>query len=66
MDFISGIENKLNVVKSKNFMEIQPGDVPETYADVKGLTEDFNYTPSTPIEIGISNFIDWYKMYYGK
>ena len=66
MDFISAIENKLNVVISKNFMEVQPGDVPETYADVKGLTEDFNYTPSTPIEIGISNFIDWYKMYYGK
>ena len=66
MDFISAIENKLNKNISKNLIEIQPGDVPETYADVKDLEEDFNYKPNTSIEIGISNFIDWYKMYYGK
>ena len=66
MDFISAIENKLNKNVSKNLIEIQPGDVPETYADVKDLEEDFNYKPNTSIEIGISNFIDWYKIYYGK
>lgn len=66
MDFISAIENKLNKNISKNLIEIQPGDVPQTYADVKDLEEDFKYKPNTSIEIGISNFIEWYKMYYGK
>lgn len=65
MDFISAIENKLNKNISKNLIEIQPGDVPQTYADVKDLEEDFKYKPNTSIEIGISNFIEWYKMYYG-
>lgn len=66
MDFISAIENKLGNKIKKNLMEIQPGDVPETYADVKDLEADFNYKPNTSVEIGISNFIDWYKDYYGK
>lgn len=65
MDFISAIENKLGIKIKKNLMEIQPGDVPETYADVKDLEADFNYKPNTSVEIGISNFIDWYKDYYG-
>lgn len=66
MDFISAIENKLNKNISKNLIEIQPGDVPQTYADIKDLEEDFKYKPNTSIEIGISNFIEWYKIYYGK
>ena len=66
MDFITAIEKKIGKTVKKNFMEIQPGDVPETYADVTDLERDFNYKPNTSIDFGISKFIDWYKDYYGK
>ena len=66
MDFITAIEKKIGKTVKKNFMEIQPGDVPATYADVTELENDFNYKPNTSIDFGISKFIDWYKEYYGK
>jgi len=66
MDFITAIEKKIGKTVKKNFMEIQPGDVPATYADVTDLENDFNYKPNTSIDFGISKFIDWYKEYYGK
>jgi len=66
MDFITAIEKKIGKTVKKNFMEIQPGDVPATYADVTDLENDFNYKPNTSIDYGISKFIDWYKDYYGK
>lgn len=64
MDFITAIEKKIGKTVKKNFMEIQPGDVPATYADVTDLESDFNYKPNTSIDFGISKFIDWYKEYY--
>jgi len=64
MDFIKAIEKKIGKTVKKNFMEIQPGDVPETYADVTDLENDFNYKPNTSIDFGISKFIDWFKDYY--
>ena len=64
MDFITAIEKKIGITVKKNFMEIQPGDVPATYADVTDLERDFNYKPNTSIDFGISKFIDWYKEYY--
>ena len=64
MDFINSIEEKLKLKIKKNMLPIQPGDVTETYADVSGLIQDFNYKPNTPIKKGISNFIDWYINYY--
>ena len=66
MDFITAIEKKIGKTVKKNFMEIQPGDVPETYADVTDLENDFKYKPNTPIDFGISEFMDWYKDYYGE
>lgn len=65
MDFITAIEKKIGKTVKKNFMKIQPGDVPATYADVTDLERDFNYKPNTSIDFGISKFIDWYKEYYG-
>ncbi len=64
MDFISAIEKNLGIVAKKNFMELQPGDVPETFADVTDLVEDLGYHPSTKVENGITKFIDWYREYY--
>jgi UDP-glucuronate 4-epimerase len=43
---------------------MQPGDVPDTFADVSALEADVGYAPSTPIEIGVRNFVDWYREYY--
>ena len=47
------------------FMDLQPGDVVATYADVDDLMEDVGFKPETPIETGIENFIEWYKDFYG-
>jgi len=64
MDFIHEIENALGIKASINYMPLQPGDVPETYADVNSLFETIDFKPQTPIKDGISNFINWYLDYY--
>ncbi|MFQ3675227.1 MAG: NAD-dependent epimerase [Endomicrobiia bacterium] len=64
MKFISILEQCLNKKSKKKFLPIQPGDVPKTYADVDDLVKDVGFKPSTPIEVGIKNFVDWYKEYY--
>lgn len=64
MDFITAIENKLGKTIKKNFLPIQAGDVPATYADVTDLVEDLGYKPDTPIQQGIDNFIDWYLDFF--
>ncbi len=64
MDFIKIIEKTLNKKFKINFMEIKPGDVPNTYANIDDLIKDFNYSPDTSIKTGIENFIDWYLNYY--
>jgi UDP-glucuronate 4-epimerase len=64
MDFIEAIEEKLGKVAEKDFMDMQPGDVKSTYADVKSLIDDMGYKPDTSINDGVSNFIDWYKEFY--
>jgi UDP-glucuronate 4-epimerase len=66
MKFIGVLEDCLGKKAEKNFLPMQPGDVPETYADVDDLTEDAGFKPSTPIEEGIKKFVDWYREYYGK
>lgn len=62
--FIEIIEKKLNKKAIKNFMPIQEGDVPESLADVNELMQEVGFSPSTPIETGVANFIDWYLDYY--
>ncbi|HTH58156.1 MAG TPA: NAD-dependent epimerase [Cyclobacteriaceae bacterium] len=62
--FIEIIEKKLGRKAIKKFMPIQEGDVPESLADVDELMQDVGFSPSTPIEKGVSNFIDWYLDYY--
>jgi UDP-glucuronate 4-epimerase len=62
--FIELIEKKLNKKAIKNMMPIQEGDVPESFADVEELMRDVGFKPNTPIETGVSNFIDWYLQYY--
>jgi UDP-glucuronate 4-epimerase len=65
MDYIEVLEKALGKIAKKDFLPLQPGDVPDTYADVKDLVKQFNYKPSTTIEEGITNFISWYHDYNG-
>ena len=64
MRYIEVIEECLGRAAEKNLLPLQPGDVPDTYADVTALVEDVGYHPDTPIEVGIKNFIDWYRDYF--
>ncbi|PGM73299.1 capsular biosynthesis protein CpsI [Bacillus cereus] len=64
MDFISAIEEKLNIEAKKEFLPLQAGDVPQTYADVQDLINDIGFKPQTTIKDGVGRFIDWYLEYY--
>jgi UDP-glucuronate 4-epimerase len=65
MKFIEVLEDCLGRKAEKNLLPMQPGDVPETYADVDDLVNDVGFKPSTPIEEGIKKFVEWYQNYYG-
>jgi UDP-glucuronate 4-epimerase len=65
MHFIGCIEKALGREAKKNFLPLQAGDVPKTFADVDDLIADVGFKPATPIEEGIARFIDWYRAYYG-
>ena len=61
LDFISALEKAIGRKAEKNLLPIQPGDVPDTYADVEDLIADFDYRPDTTLQTGVSAFVDWYK-----
>ena len=52
------------VKKQMEMLPLQPGDVPDTYADVDALAKEFDFKPDTPINEGVSNFVNWYRNYY--
>lgn len=62
--FISVLEEYLGVKAIKDLLPLQPGDVLETYADIDDLVQEVGFKPSTPIEVGIPKFVDWYRSYY--
>ena len=64
MDFIEEIEKKVGTKIKKNMMEMQPGDVPQTFACVEDLVNDMDYKPATSINHGIGEFVDWYLDFY--
>ncbi len=64
MRYIEVLEDCLGVKAEKNLLPLQPGDVPDTYADVEDLVKDVDYKPDTPIEKGIERFVRWYRNYY--
>ena len=64
MNYIGALEKALNRKAIINFLPLQPGDVPDTYASVDNLDKQFNYKPSTSVFQGVSNFVKWYKDYY--
>ncbi len=64
MSFIETIEQVIGWEADKNFLPMQPGDVRRTHADVSDLKEDVGYKPSTPVEEGMAEFVEWYREFY--
>jgi UDP-glucuronate 4-epimerase len=64
MDYIAALEKALGKKAEKEFLPLQAGDVPDTYANVDDLVEQFNYKPNTSIEDGINSFVSWYRDYF--
>ena len=65
LDLIETLERTLGKTATKHLMDIQPGDVPATYANVDDLARDVGFSPKTPIETGVASFVRWYREYYG-
>jgi UDP-glucuronate 4-epimerase len=64
MDYIACIEKAVGKTAKKNFLPLQPGDVPATYADLTELKADIGFEPKTPIEDGVKRFVAWYRGHY--
>ncbi len=65
MNYIEVLEDCLGRKAEKLMLPLQPGDVPDTWADVEDLARDVGYRPATPVEDGVRQFVDWYLAYYG-
>ena len=63
--FVEVLEKAIGRKAIKEYLPMQPGDVPATYADVDALVRDVDFKPATPIEVGIERFVKWYREYYG-
>lgn len=64
MDYISVLEQCLGKKAQMNLLPLQPGDVPDTYADVRDLVSDTGYHPNTPVPDGVARFVEWYRDFY--
>ncbi len=65
LEFVSTLEDCLQIKAVKEFLPMQPGDVRATCADIEDIARDFDFHPKTPLSEGIAHFVDWYKQYYG-
>lgn len=66
MDFVTAIESELGIEAKKNYREMQPGDVYQTYADTEDLFTATAYKPKVTVEEGVAEFISWYRKFYNK
>lgn len=64
MRYVELIEESLGKKAELNYLPLQQGDVPDTHADVDDLMRDMGYRPTTPVEVGVRKFVEWYKSYY--
>lgn len=64
LDFIKAVENQLGITATKEMLPMQPGDVIRTWADTTKLQKDFGYLPSTSVENGVKEFVEWYREYF--
>jgi len=63
-EYIAAIEDVLGKRAEKQLLPLQPGDVPDTFADVSELVKAVGYKPATPVRVGVAAFVDWYRRYY--
>jgi UDP-glucuronate 4-epimerase len=64
MKYIEVLEDCLGRKAERNLLPLQPGDVPDTWADIEDLDRDVGYRPATPVEVGVARFVDWYLEHY--
>ena len=64
MDYIAALEKALGRTAEKEMLPLQPGDVPDTFANVDDLVEHFGYKPATAVDDGVTRFVDWYRGYF--
>jgi len=65
LEYVAAIEEATGRESIRNYLPMQPGDVPDTWADVSDLERDMGYRPNTPVKDGIARFVSWYRAYYG-
>jgi UDP-glucuronate 4-epimerase len=65
-EYISALEEALGRKAERKLLPLQPGDVPDTFADVSDLVSQLGYKPATPVNVGVRRFVDWYLDFYGK
>ena len=65
LDYIAAIERSTGRKAIMNLLPMQPGDVPDTMADVAALESDTGYRPTTTVDVGVARFVEWYRSYYG-
>ena len=65
LDFIAVLERLLGRTATKELLPMQPGDVPESFADIEASRRDLGFEPKTTIEVGLARFVEWYKQYHG-
>ena len=65
LDYIAAIERCTGRKATMNLLPLQPGDVPDTMADVAALEADTGYRPATTVETGVARFVEWYRSYHG-
>jgi UDP-glucuronate 4-epimerase len=64
MDYIEALEEALGIEADKELLPLQPGDVPDTYADMNDLVAEFGYKPEMDVKRGVANFVAWFKQYH--
>jgi len=64
LDFIAVLERLLGRTATKELLPLQPGDVPESFADIEASCRDLGFDPQTTIEVGLARFVEWYKQYH--
>jgi UDP-glucuronate 4-epimerase len=64
LDFIAVLERELGRTAKKELLPLQPGDVPESFADIEASRRELGFEPKTTIEVGLARFVDWYKWYH--
>lgn len=65
-EYISAIEDAVGIKAVKEFLPLQPGDVPDTFADVSALTSEVGYKPATQVREGVASFVAWYRSYFNE